>query len=158
MSSLIDKNMYQKADLVEVKIPLNLPYFNDWQDYESFDGEVELNHVLHRYVMRKIARDTLFLLCLPDYNKTKLSEAKTNYIGYVNENGKGQNENSHGKSTGKKTILTDEFQLSSSHANSNAFNLNHPLQYNLFKRSLFLNHTLTVPGKPPEIPSLVIAA
>lgn len=150
MSTRIDKNNYQKDDLVELKIALNLPYYSDWKDYERFDGEIELNHVVHRYVMRKITNDTLFLLCLPDYDKTKLADAKTNYIGYVNENAKHSTENSAGKAIAKKAIFPDECQLLVVNTGNNYISYNSALQYHLFKKTFFLNHILAVPGKPPQ--------
>jgi len=81
----IDKHIYQDKDLVEIKIPLRVPYFSSWSDYEPFEGEITINNSHHNYVKRKIARDTLFLLCLPNTEKDNLVAAKTNYDNIVND-------------------------------------------------------------------------
>jgi hypothetical protein len=149
MSSLIEKCDYKQDQLVEVKIPLNLHYYSDSRGYEAFDGEVEINKVLHRYVMKKVYNDTLFLLCLPDLEKTKLSVASINYIGAAHEDGKSSNNPL--KSSGKKIAIADEYQLINSNPENRNAAADRPLKYNLFKNSHFLNHDPVVPGQPPEL-------
>jgi len=46
---------------------------------------VEFNGTHYNYVKRKISNDTLYILCQPNYSKTKLVNEKTNYAGAVND-------------------------------------------------------------------------
>jgi len=66
--------------LVMLKIPLNLPYQNDWKDFEPTDGETIINGVSYKYVKRKVSRDTLVLLCLQNPDKTKLEKSSNDYF------------------------------------------------------------------------------
>ncbi len=75
----LDKNIYDKTDLVEVKLPMSLPYLSDMKNFERVDGQVELNGIHYNYVQRKMAHDTLYLLCLPNFAKTDLYNAKADF-------------------------------------------------------------------------------
>ncbi len=81
----LDNGSYQSADLVEVKIPYPLPYAANWPDYQRFDGEADINGIHYNYVKRKMSNDTLYLLCIPNHEKTKLAAAKNDYFNAVNE-------------------------------------------------------------------------
>ena len=104
LSSKIDSENYNEADLVEIKVPLNLPYQSANNDYERFDGEIDLEGQHHHYVKRKVSQDTLYLLCIPNTKKDKLQIAKTEFSKKVNDfEGKGKNE------TVKKANLASEY-------------------------------------------------
>jgi hypothetical protein len=75
----LDKNQYTDAELFEVKVPLNMPYITNFSDYERVDGEMEVNGIYYNYVKRKVYNDTLYLMCLPNKNKTRLSAARNEY-------------------------------------------------------------------------------
>lgn len=80
----IDAGNYDESQLVEVKIPLNLPYYTDWGDYQSYYGEAQINGENYQYVKRKVVGDTLYLLCLPHTEKDNLQLAKTDFFKTVN--------------------------------------------------------------------------
>jgi hypothetical protein len=75
----LDKNIYDDAALVEITIPLNMPYVSNQNNYERCDGSIELKGIHYNYVMRKINNDTLHILCIPNEQKTQLHEAKNDY-------------------------------------------------------------------------------
>lgn len=81
----LDNNKYDDKDLVEVKVPLNMPYINNTKSYERVDGQLEHNGVHYNYVKRKIANDTLYVLCIPNVSKTQLYSAKAAYSKEVND-------------------------------------------------------------------------
>jgi hypothetical protein len=80
----IDAGKYDQSQLVEVKIPLNLPYYTDWSDYQTYYGQVELNGESYQYVKRKVVGDTLYLLCIPHAEKNTIQLAKADYFNMVN--------------------------------------------------------------------------
>lgn len=80
----LDAGNYDHRDLVEVKIPLNLPYYTDRAEYETFYGEAEYQGKMYQYVKRKIAADTLYLLCIPHTEKNDLQIAKSDFFKTVN--------------------------------------------------------------------------
>jgi len=75
----LDKNVYDDAALVEISIPLNMPYMSSQSNYERCDGSIELKGTHYNYVKRKINNDTLHILCIPNEQKTQLHEAKNDY-------------------------------------------------------------------------------
>lgn len=76
----IDQEEYDDSDLIEVKIPINLPYQNNWITFERYDGEISVDGKEYKYVKRKIENDTLTILCLPFDQHDKL---KSNQLGYL---------------------------------------------------------------------------
>ena len=73
----IDEGEYEQQNLIEIKIPLNMPYFSD-KEYEVAYGETEIDGMHYQYVKRKVSNNTLYLLCLPNNDKTNLITAKNN--------------------------------------------------------------------------------
>ncbi len=85
MISRIDDQAYDDQDLVEIKVPVNLPYQTNWPEFERYDGEVYMNGVHYNYVKRKLHNDTLILLCLPNAEKTNLFNARETFFSLVND-------------------------------------------------------------------------
>ena len=79
MVASLDENKYNESDLMEIRLPLNIPYTTNWKDYERCDGNIVLNGIHYNYVKRKINNDTLHILCIPNEQKTQLHEAKNDY-------------------------------------------------------------------------------
>ncbi len=85
LESRLDYNQYDEAQLVEIKIPINLPYPGYHSEFERFYGEIELNGVLYKYVKRKLVNDTLFLMCIPNLQKMNLQTAGTDFFKMAND-------------------------------------------------------------------------
>ncbi len=79
MIASLDDNKYNEADLVQIKLPLNIPYTVDRKGYERCDGQIVLNGVHYNYVKRSVQNDTMYLYCVPNQQKTALSNSKTEY-------------------------------------------------------------------------------
>ena len=84
MEKLFDGESYDEAQLIELKIAMNLPYQTSRPDYERVDGEIEIGGILYKYVKRKVANDTLYLMCLPNIKKMHLETAKNNMFTRAN--------------------------------------------------------------------------
>lgn len=106
ISRQLDRCEYDGNQLVEVKIKLNLPYMSDWGEYQRYDGEVEFQGVHYNYVKRKVAQDTLYMLCIPNPGKTSLYKGINNYLVNANDIPTGRENNQ----AGKKMISLDEFK------------------------------------------------
>ena len=132
--------------MVEVKIPLNMPYINDTKDFERVDGQLEYKGVHYNYVKRKVTGDTLYVLCLPNISKTKLYVAKADYSKEVND----IPTNKKSTETLKKAGFATEYRCTSNefliiqfvtktnvYHNANAT----PLSYNLIR----------IPEQPPKV-------
>lgn len=85
VSKQIDKGDYAEEDLVLVKIPLTLPYAPNQDDYERYEGAIDWGGIHYNYVKRKLQNDTLYVLCLPNEQQTKLRKAGAHYAGHMND-------------------------------------------------------------------------
>jgi hypothetical protein len=81
----IDKNNYDDTHLVQIVIPLNLPYMQNTGGFERVDGSVEKEGVKYSYVKRRIYNDSLYILCLPNNERTSLVNQRTKYSAGVND-------------------------------------------------------------------------
>jgi len=112
----ISTGKYSEEQLVEIRIPLNMPYFSD-KDYEEVYGETDFNGEHYQYVKRKVSANTLYLLCLPNKEKTSIVKVKNEFTKAVNDI-PGNKEGSQQKS-GLAKLLTTEFRV-----NETAFDIN----------------------------------
>lgn len=152
LESKLDKNLYQEEDLLELKLPINLPYQTTWAAYERFDGEIEIDGILYKYVERKVSDDTLYLKCLPNKEKMNLENAKDDF--FRNTNGIAQNKNT--KSGPSKTAVFKKI-LGDFEDNLMAYKIGYispdELAYLTFDYSELLSFPHNTPGQPPELDS-----
>ena len=82
--SQLDNKEYSDSQLIEVKVPVNLPYQSNWSDFERYDGEIQIAGVHYNYVKRKLYNDTLILMCIPNAEQMKIASAKEAFFSLVN--------------------------------------------------------------------------
>lgn len=98
----LDNNAYDESQLIELKVPIHLPYQANWVDYQRYNGEIKLNGVVYKYVKRKLANDTLYLKCIPDIKKMDLQKAKNDFFSISNN----LSQNNHTeKPAGSQSVL-----------------------------------------------------
>ncbi len=85
LQAKLDQNQYDESTLFEIRVPLNMPYISDWNDFETAYGETEINGIHYTYVKRKVEKGELVLLCIPNTEKTALRDAKDNFFKLVND-------------------------------------------------------------------------
>lgn len=67
------QNKYNKNDLVEIKIPIEMPNLSDWAAYENVSGTVQFEEASYNYVKMKMTRHAIYLMCVPNYKTTVYS-------------------------------------------------------------------------------------
>ncbi len=143
----LDAGKYDIHQLVEVKIPLNLPYYTDWSEYQTYYGEAELNGESYQYVKRKVVGDTLYLLCIPHTEKNDIQLAKADYFKVVNNlQHDGQQKGNQPSSI--KLMLTEFLQHDETAYNYNSDNCQIPL--NPCEISFASQFNPLTPAQPPE--------
>ncbi len=85
LTASLDKNEYNDADLITIKVPLSMPYQTVQSDFERVDGEVTVNGKVYKYVKRRIADGEMVLMCLPDNNKMRIQEGKDDFFKNTND-------------------------------------------------------------------------
>src|ERR1700712_5570483 len=81
----INNNRYRSSDLVEVKIPVDLPTLQDWNEFEAIGGQVQFKNNKYNYAQIKMTRDTRYLLVIPNHERTKLVNVNIIYAKQVND-------------------------------------------------------------------------
>ena len=146
LENKISAGNYSDNQLVEIKIPLNMPYYSD-KDYENVYGETDWNGQHYRYVKRKVSNNILYLLCLPDKEKTSIAEVKNEFTKAVNDI-PGNKQGSQQKNNFIK-LLTTEFRVTETTFSENSFlSLSLPfIRRNAVVKNLFSPLT---EAQPPE--------
>lgn len=148
LEAKLDRNDYQESQLVEMRIPLNLPYLNDQPEFERVDGEVELNGQIYKYVKRKVVNGELVVLCVPNKDKMRLQTAKNDFFKLVNDlqhNNKGKKSENP---TSYKNFLTEykpeqnDWSIDLNRSNGHEYFTTESHLPDLFKSK--------TPGQPPE--------
>jgi hypothetical protein len=93
MQTQIDAGAYDEASLVELSVPMNLPYTTNWQGWESFEGDIEIDGIHYRYVQRKLENGRMFVRCLPNIEKQQVMNARDAFFKLANSIGKSSEHN-----------------------------------------------------------------
>jgi hypothetical protein len=81
----LDNHAYNETELIEIKVPISLPYQSNWDSYQRYDGEVVINGVHFNYVKRKLVNDSMSFLCIPNKDKMEVIDAGNVFYALVND-------------------------------------------------------------------------
>ncbi|AHF17768.1 hypothetical protein [Niabella soli] len=84
LEAKIDRNDYDEAALIEIRVPLNMPYITDQPEYERHYGEIEFHGQYYRYVKRKIENGALVLKCIPNDSKRRITAKANEFFKDIN--------------------------------------------------------------------------
>jgi hypothetical protein len=141
----INNNGYKSADLVEVKIPVHLA-IEDWTEYEPVSGRVQLKNNSYNYAELRMTRDTMYLLCIPNHEKTRLVNANIIYAKQVSDIP--MSKKSHLPIT-KKSISDSEYNYTLLQYNALVPAESTKARHN-YAFSAIINTSIDVSGQPPE--------
>ncbi len=151
LEAKLDNNNYEESDLIEITVPLDLPYQTNWSEFERFDGEIEFEGVQYKYVKRKVVDGKLVLLCLPHREKMNLQTARDDFFRLVNDlqhPGK-STESKAPNSALVKSFVTDYWQQ------NNQWNLTacseSELQFLIRQEYYIHSESIEPPTQPPDI-------
>ena len=85
LADRLDQDLYTDDQLIELKVPLPMPYQTNWDSFERYNGEIQIDGIHYNYVKRKVWNDTLILLCIPNTEKMKLNSAREQFFSLVND-------------------------------------------------------------------------
>jgi hypothetical protein len=147
----ISKGLYKPDELVEIKVPVNLPNINEQQDFEAIAGQVKLSDNDYNYVAIKMTRDTMFLMCIPNYEKTRL--IGENIITAKNVSDSPLAKKNHLPIAKKSGVdNTYNYPVPLFNLVLNTTTLQHP--YTDLKQLIPTTH-LSTPGQPPELQGIL---
>lgn len=79
MEVALDENQYRDDQLISIKQPTNLPYYNNEKTFQRINGEIEIAGVHYKYVKVRIYNDSLELMCIPNAGKMSIEAAKADF-------------------------------------------------------------------------------
>jgi hypothetical protein len=131
LEARLDENKYDESQLISVRVPLTtLSYYNSSTQFERVDGQVEFGGVQYKYVKRRIFKDSLELLCIPNQAAMGLQTAKNNFFQQVNDL---QQHNSQGKKSNsgasKNFSSTDYYKTDGLFAMGTLFSIELPQSF-----------------------------
>lgn len=150
LETLLDENQYTDAELIELKIPTHVPYQTGWASYERYDGEVEMNGTLYKYVKRKVCNDTLYLMCIPNTKKMNLEAARDDFFKNTNDLQNNNSKSNNSKSSAFKSLMSeyDGYSFAIDLSTGNRYSRSYHFTYNV--NNLFSSPHIS-PEQPPEL-------
>ncbi len=148
LEALLDDKLYDDSQLIELKIATHLPYQTSWASFERYDGEVEINGLLYKYVKRKLANDTLYLMCIPNTKKMNLETARGDFFKDTNELAQNNTPGKSSKSSFKNTMSDFEAHLYSIHLTAKEIFI--PSREFNYQSNPLLSSPHLSPGQPPD--------
>lgn len=82
--AMIDAGEFRPSNLIELSVPLDLPYTTTWTGWEHFEGDIEIDGIHYRYVERKLEEGRMYVRCLPNTEKTQVLTARDEFSKLVN--------------------------------------------------------------------------
>lgn len=95
-----DNEEYDESELISFKTAFPLPYLVNSAEFERWDGEVNIDGVLYKYVKRRFINDSIEFLCIPDPHSMTLQTAKDNFFRIAND----LQQDKPGKKTDQSTV------------------------------------------------------
>jgi hypothetical protein len=151
LEARLDRDDYDESQLIEIKVPVDMPYQSDWAGFERYDGEIEVNGIHYKYVKRKVQDGQLVLKCIPNRDKQRLESAKGDLFKITNDL---QQDNS-AKKTGTptqapvKNALGDYDNLQQLNISALYAGISQQ-SYNVYQPELVNELLHSTPEQPPE--------
>jgi len=80
LSQRLDAGLYHPEETIELKIPVNLPYPVQSDEFQRIDGRFEYNGEHFRLIKQKLENDTLFIVCIRDAETKQIVRTIKNYL------------------------------------------------------------------------------
>jgi len=102
----IDAGNYDEANLIEVRVPLNMPYQERVTEFERHYGEITVDGVVYTYVKMKVDHNELILKCIPDLNRQQIKNSE-NSLAKANSSQDMENTSKKHNNSFSKNIISD---------------------------------------------------
>ena len=151
LQASLDNNGYNEDDLIEIKVPLSIPYQINQKSFERIDGEVNIKGKIFKYVKRKITDGQLVLLCIPDQTKMRLQNAKVDFFKNTNDISvnTASKKSEHSKASAFKN-LTTEYDRQTAEYSTCAY-ISHQTYPGLSRPDALISTLKPAPDRPPQV-------
>ena len=148
LEAKLDNHQYNESSLIEMRVPLNMPYQLSSADWERYDGQIEIDGTHYKYVKRKVENGQLVLLCLPNETKMRLQSARDEFFKLVNDLQQANQSKStdHGHSINNPVT---EYWQELNNWGLETLVIQHP-SFALYNMIIPAHPSITTPAQPPE--------
>jgi hypothetical protein len=150
LTKQFDQEEYDESALISVKTAFPLPYLVNSPSFERWDGEINIDGILYKYVKRRFINDSIEFLCIPDRHSMSLQTARDNFFRLANDLQQDQsgNKTDHSPVPSFKQVLNEyceeikgwDFSIA-------AIKLSH---HSFYLSPHTSSHAIN-PGQPPDI-------
>lgn len=84
LSDRVKANLYGADEIVELRIPVTLPYPIQDQGFQPVDGRFEHQGEHFKLIKHKFENDTLYVVCIRDLETRRLVNTMRNYVEMAN--------------------------------------------------------------------------
>jgi hypothetical protein len=106
LDAKLDAGDYAEENLVEIRVPLNMPYQNRVTEFERHYGEISIEGKAYTYVKMRIDKDMLVLKCIANSGKDQLKNT-TNNLAKANSSQDMENTGKKHSSSFSKNVISD---------------------------------------------------
>jgi len=85
LEALLDNSEYDEAQLIEIRVTMNMPYQQRFTAYERHYGEIEIDGIAYTYVKRKIEGDVVIFKCIANEARQQFKSIQNN-LAQANSN------------------------------------------------------------------------
>ena len=85
LTQRLDADQYSQDELVELRLPVNLPYPLQENDFQRVDGKFEHEGQFYRLVKQKLENDELIIICIKDKKEKQLDQSMKDYSKFAND-------------------------------------------------------------------------
>lgn len=85
LTKKIESDQFSDDELVELKIPVTLPYPIFENGFERVDGKFEHNGIFYKLVKQKLERDTVYIVCVRDIESREIAKTLKDYVAKTND-------------------------------------------------------------------------
>lgn len=145
----INEGKYDRNDLIEIKVAVDLPYTTDWSEFQQANGSFVLNGIAYNFVEQKFEKGFMIYHCLPNEKGTALTQAEKQFFADAHDIEKpdGQQKQNNKKSSAKKWTLETGVSIDQDEKDAIAFAASLPnLQLTIAAKDGFG----FLPAQPPE--------
>lgn len=85
LAKKIEADLFHDDELVELKIPVTLPYPIQQNGFERVDGKFEHNGTYYKLIKQKLENDTMYIVCIRDVQSKQIADTLKDYVAKTND-------------------------------------------------------------------------
>jgi hypothetical protein len=86
LQTLLDQNNYSDTDLISFKFQSSLPYHSNSKEFETMNGNIDINGVNYQYVKKRFYNDSLEILCIPNIVNSSIKNTQNDFAKQLIDN------------------------------------------------------------------------